>query len=68
MNLALFDFDGTITDADTWTPFVRLTATSTRTAIGSIALLPVAVAYRLKLMGGGHGQAHRRNGGLQRAF
>jgi len=52
MNLALFDFDGTITRADTWTPFVRLTATSTRTAIGSIALLPVAVAYRLKLMGG----------------
>ena len=24
MNLALFDFDGTITSTDTWTPFMRL--------------------------------------------
>jgi phosphoserine phosphatase len=23
MNLALFDFDGTITSSDTWTPFMR---------------------------------------------
>ena len=23
MNLALFDFDGTVTTGDTWTPFMR---------------------------------------------
>jgi HAD superfamily hydrolase (TIGR01490 family) len=52
MNLALFDFDGTITTADTWTPFVRLTASAPRKAAGAIALLPVIVAYKLKLIRG----------------
>ena len=52
MDLALFDFDGTITDVGTWIPFVRLTATLPRRVIGASALLPVVVAYKLKLIGG----------------
>ena len=31
MNLALFDFDGTITETDTWTPFMRLHLTTYET-------------------------------------
>jgi hypothetical protein len=52
VDLALFDFDGTITSAGTWTAFVWRTATLPRKAIGAIALLPVVVAYQLKLIGG----------------
>ena len=41
MNLALFDFDGTITRDDTWTPFVRCSATRTRIAVATVLLSPL---------------------------
>lgn len=46
MNLALFDFDGTITHADTWTPFMRLSATRPRMAAAAVLLSPVIVGYK----------------------
>jgi phosphatidylglycerophosphatase C len=50
MNLALFDFDGTLTFGDTYTPFLRYSGTPLRLAVGRIALAPVVVACRLGLI------------------
>ncbi len=47
MNLALFDFDGTITSADTFTPFVRLAAGRSRVLAGSAILSPLLLGYAL---------------------
>lgn len=45
MNLALFDFDGTITRGDTWTPFMGLATGAARKALGYTVLLPVGAGY-----------------------
>lgn len=50
MNLALFDFDGTITSADTFTPFVRFAAGRTRTILGTALLAPMILGYELGLV------------------
>jgi HAD superfamily hydrolase (TIGR01490 family) len=47
MNLALFDFDGTITSTDSWTPFMRFAVPPLRLAAGRVLLLPVVIRYRL---------------------
>jgi phosphatidylglycerophosphatase C len=47
MNLALFDFDNTITTGDTYTPFIRRTAGGARLLAGTVLLAPLLVAYRL---------------------
>jgi HAD superfamily hydrolase (TIGR01490 family) len=47
MNLALFDFDGTITVADTFTPFIHFAVPRARVLRGSIRLLPLIAGYRL---------------------
>lgn len=47
MDLALVDFDGTITTSDTWTPFMRRAIRPSRMHWGRIALAPVAVGHRL---------------------
>ena len=47
MNLALFDFDGTITSNNTWTPFLKFAARPSRMAIGRLLLLPIIVGHRL---------------------
>ncbi len=44
--LALFDFDGTITYADTFVPFVRLAAGPLRAAALWLPLFPLLLAYR----------------------
>lgn len=46
-NLALFDFDGTITLGDTFTPFIRFALPRSRIIVGSLRLLPQIVGYRL---------------------
>ena len=46
MNLALFDFDGTITHGDTWTPFLRYSVTRTRLAFATVLLSPVIAGYK----------------------
>jgi phosphatidylglycerophosphatase C len=48
MNLALFDFDGTITTDDTFTSFVRFAVRPARLVAGSVLLTPIIVGYRLK--------------------
>src|SRR5215213_7329096 len=50
MNLALFDFDGTITYGDTYTPFLRYSGKPLRLAVGRVALAPVVLAYRFGLI------------------
>lgn len=50
MNLALFDFDGTITSSDTWTPFMRLADRPSRIWAGRLFLFPVVVGYRLGMV------------------
>jgi phosphatidylglycerophosphatase C len=47
MNLALFDFDGTITTRDTFTDFVHCAVAPHRIAFGKTALAPVIAGYRL---------------------
>lgn len=49
MNLALFDFDGTITSGDTWTPFMRCAVRPRRMLAGRVLLFPVFIGYRLGL-------------------
>ena len=52
MNLALFDFDGTITRGDSWKPFMRLAAGSGRKAVAYTVLAPVGVGYYTGLVAG----------------
>lgn len=47
MDLALFDFDGTLTISDSFVPFLRYSSSRLRWLVGSSLLLPVSVAYRL---------------------
>jgi phosphatidylglycerophosphatase C len=49
-NLALFDFDGTITHADTFTPFIYYAVQPRRMAIGKAVLSPLIAAYRLGIL------------------
>ena len=50
MNLALFDFDGTITRSDTFSGFVRFAVRPGRKAVGSVVLAPIVLAYRVNLI------------------
>ncbi|MBQ4888308.1 hypothetical protein A9267_04605 [Shewanella sp. UCD-FRSSP16_17] len=52
MNIALFDFDGTITEKDTYTPFIHFSVPKWRRIVCTILLLPVIVLYKCKLIGG----------------
>ena len=47
MNLALFDFDGTITLKDTFVPFVRFAMRPRRMPIATARFLPVGIGYKL---------------------
>jgi phosphatidylglycerophosphatase C len=47
MNLALFDFDGTITTRETWPAFMRLAVPTTRQVVATAALSPMIVGYKL---------------------
>lgn len=50
MNLALFDFDGTITECDTFTPFIRKAIPKFRMRIGRLLLVPSFLCYRTGLL------------------
>jgi phosphatidylglycerophosphatase C len=56
MNLALFDFDGTITWSDTWTPFMRFAVRPARMLAGRVLLAPVVVGYRLGMVSASKGR------------
>lgn len=49
-NLALFDFDGTITTRDTFTPFIYFAVAPLRLKLGMIFLFPVLLGYKLRLL------------------
>lgn len=50
MDLALFDFDNTITRSDTFTAFVKQTVTPFRQALFSPVLAPFILAYKADLL------------------
>ena len=52
MNLALFDFDGTITSRETFPLFMRFAISKPRLVVGSIVFAPVVVGYRTGLVSG----------------
>lgn len=52
MNLALFDFDGTITDRETMPDFMQAAVRPGRLALGKVVLLPLILGYRAKLVPG----------------
>lgn len=52
MDLALFDFDGTITDRETMPDFMRVAVRPGRLLLGKVLLLPLILAYKTKLVSG----------------
>ena len=50
MDLALFDFDGTLTRSDSFVPFLRFSSSRLRWIAGSTVLLPVSLGYRLGVL------------------
>lgn len=52
MNLALFDFDGTITTCETFPNFMQIAVAPHRLALGKLQLAPLIVGYRLGLVSG----------------
>jgi phosphatidylglycerophosphatase C len=50
VNLALFDFDGTLTTQDSFTKFLRYATRPIRIAAGSALLSPVIVGYKMGLL------------------
>jgi phosphatidylglycerophosphatase C len=52
MNLALFDFDGTITTREMFPDFMYLAVEPHRLAFGKVALAPLVVGYKLGLVPG----------------
>jgi phosphatidylglycerophosphatase C len=56
LRLALFDFDGTITNKDSWTAFLRFSATPQRIIAATVLLSPLIVAYKLGWISGRRGR------------
>ena len=52
MNLALFDFDGTITTRGMFPDFVRLAVPRRRLVLGKVLLAPLIAGYKLGLVSG----------------
>lgn len=48
VNLAFFDFDGTITTKDTFSDFMKFSASPARKAVCIVALAPLMLAYRAR--------------------
>mgnify|MGYP006210961175 CR=1 FL=1 len=52
MDLALFDFDGTVTDKETMPDFIYAAVSPGRLRLGKIILLPLILGYKVKLVSG----------------
>lgn len=50
MNIALFDFDGTITHREMFRPFLEFAVPPRRRMLASIVLAPILIGYKLKLV------------------
>ena len=60
MDLALFDFDGTVTKGDTYSPFLRFAVRPHRVALGGILVSPLILAYRLGFVSASRARPRRR--------
>jgi len=47
LNIALFDFDGTITNADMYTKFLHFSATNRRSLLGKVVVPPFFMLYKI---------------------
>lgn len=47
MNIALFDFDGTVTNKDTYTKFIFYSTSKVRLALGLLLVFPVIFLYKV---------------------
>jgi HAD superfamily hydrolase (TIGR01490 family) len=65
MDLALFDFDGTITWTDTWTPFMQLAVRPARIAAGRVLLSPIVIGYKLGMISASRGRQLAARVGFQ---
>ena len=52
MNLALFDFDGTITTREMFPDFMRFAVAPRRLAVGKVLLAPWIAGYRMGAVSG----------------
>jgi len=52
VDLALFDFDGTLTTKDTFSGFIYFSSGPVRTAIGNVALGPLVLGFRRGVVSG----------------
>lgn len=52
MNLALFDFDGTLTERELFGEFLALSVPPVRLALGRLLLAPLVLGYRAGLLSG----------------
>jgi HAD superfamily hydrolase (TIGR01490 family) len=52
VDLALFDFDGTITDRETMPAFMRMAVRPGRLLIGKVLFLPLILGYKARLVPG----------------
>jgi HAD superfamily hydrolase (TIGR01490 family) len=52
MNLALFDFDGTITIREMFADFMHFAVAPRRLAMGKLVLAPIVVGYKLGIVSG----------------
>jgi len=50
MDLALFDFDGTITTDDSLIKFIRFSVGDIKTLYGTLLMSPMLISYKLKLI------------------
>lgn len=51
-DIAFFDFDGTMTSADTFSPFIFQAIPSKRLRLGKVLLAPLIIGYKLGLVSG----------------
>lgn len=58
MNLALFDFDGTLTTRETFGDFMRHAVTPLRRALGAPLFAPMLAGYKLGLVSGNRIRRH----------
>ena len=56
MDLALFDFDGTLTTSETWTPFVRRIAGAKPSLARRLTVAPAILAHRAGLISSSRGR------------
>ena len=52
MNLALFDFDGTITEREMFADFMRFAVSRRRLVVGSLFFAPLLLGYKLGIVSG----------------